>query len=804
MKKTFTLILGIAAVLGVNAQGLDIQNKMLLNRQKLSKAGLLKAPKDLQKPVSINTRGEDISSQSKLNTVNGFIKIADGFTTSDLEAAGIVVRSVRGNIAVVSFPIDRAEEISNLDCVKKLQVEKPVKANMDLARAATGVDKIHAGDPSLNNIPYTGKGVVAGIMDQGVDPNHISFLDKNGENRIKFLAYYDGESYQTVDGYTFPLAKYYGDQIYGYDDKGNMFFYPTIDKFTTDTYSAYHGTHTLNILGGSYHGDVTYYKDGKLTTESNPYYGVAPDLDLIVSCGDLSDSSVAWGISDLLDYASAKNEEDGSPSVISISLGSTAGPHDPNNLMNSFLTECGDESIIVLSAGNEGDLKIALNKTFTSNDTVLQSMVYPFGYRYDPESPDKSVNNTYLRNGYIMFYSNDKTPFTVKGFVMTGEPGNYRKRASFNVSSADGNYYGSDNDWANYVSGSVNSTIGRYFDGYIGGGSMLDEDLGRYYGAFEYYLVTKPETGINADGSEAAIIGFEITGVDGQRIDCFCDGLNTWFYNYGLEGYQDGSRDGTISDMAVGENILVVGAYNTRFDWTALDGVYYSYDDVDGFEVGGIAPYSSYGTLADGRTLPHVCAPGTAVMSAFSGPYIENTFKGHENYIPMNTTAKATVNGKDYYWKPESGTSMSTPFVAGSIALWLEADPELTLDDVYRVIEKTAVKDNAVKSGIPAQWGAGKFDALEGLKEVINNAGVEQISIDGRNDRLILKEVSPNVFNIFVGAAKNLNVNVYSVAGALVNSQNVIGNETTVDLNHLSKGVYVIKANNHAQKIYLK
>lgn len=799
MKKFFPLLLGLISVAGANAEGVDLQNRILVNRAKMTKDGVIKAPASTQQNMGFKkTRGseEAVNSGSEL-VINAFVKIADGYSKADLESAGMTVNAVKGGIAVVSFPAERLEEYSTLECVKKIQVERSIKAQMDMARAASGVDEIHKG--SVNNMPYTGKGVVAGIVDQGVDPNHIAFLDENGKNRVKFLAYYDGQSYQ--NGY--PLAKYYGDNIVYEDEKGNVKTYPTVDQFNTDTYAAYHGTHTLNILGGGYHGDVTYYKDGLEFTGPNPYYGAAPDAELTVSCGDLSDASVAWGLYDLLDYAAYKKQEDNSPAVISLSLGSTAGPHDPHNLMNAFLTECGDEAIVVVSAGNEGDLKLALNKTFTKDDTELKSMVYPYGFQYDPSQPAGQYN-TFIRNGVVMVYSNDETPFTIQGFIMTGEPGNYRKRATLDISGADGMYYCSDSYYINYVGGVVNQSVARYFDGYIGGGCMLDEELGRYYGAFDYYLYTNPATGINSDGSEGVIVGFEITGSDGQRIDCYCDGENTWIYNYGMEGYQDGSRDGTISDMAVGDNILVVGAYNTRYDWTALDGKSYNYGEYEGFAPGLVGPYSSYGTLADGRTLPHVCAPGTAVMSAFSNPYIENYFKGYESYIPSNTTAKATVGGKNYYWKPETGTSMSTPFVAGSIALWLEADPTLTINDVYDIIEKTSKKDDNVLSGNAAQWGAGKFDALAGIKEVINNAGVEQITIDDRNDRLILSEISPNVFNIFVGSAKNLDVNVYSISGNLVSSKKISGNETTVDLSSFSKGIYLVKANNHASKILVK
>lgn len=771
----------------------------------MEKDGVIKTSKNPYIVKDIVTSTKDLNLQGVGNEhfltdnkqIKAFLKLKDGYTSDDLTNQGISVLAIRGDIAIVMFDEEKAEEISGLDCVKKLSIERKVSSHIDLSRASVGVDEMHEGKNL--NMPYTGKGVLTGVVDQGIDPNHISFLDAEGNPRIKYLMYFDG----TMDRDGYPYIQYYGDNITYFDDKGNVMRYPSVDKFSTDNKNTYHGTHTLNILGGGYEGNITVNKNGSIQEVPNPYYGVAKDADLMASCGDLSDACVALGLNGLLDYADYRKAEDGTPAVVSVSLGSTAGPHDPNNLMNQFLSLCGQDYIIVVSSGNEGDLKIALNKTLTEEDNSLKTMIYPYGFRYDPTQGEGSTNNTYIRNGVVMIYSEDATPFTITGFIMTGEPGNYRKRATFNIGGQDGSYFLSDPYYANYVGGSVNSTVARYFDGYIGGGSMLDEELGRFYGAFDYFLYTNPETGFTADGEEAVIVGFEITGENGQRIDCFCDGANTWLYNYGMETYDDGSRDGTISDMAVGENILVVGAYNTRENWTALDGVSYSYGDVEGFSVGDIGPYSSFGTMADGRTLPHVCAPGTAVMSAVSTPWIDSYFKGYESYIPKNTTAKATLNGKNYYWKPETGTSMSTPLVAGSIALWLEADPNLTIDDVFEIIEKTSKKDEFVINGNKAQWGAGKFDALAGLKEVINNASVESLTESLHNDRLILTELNPGIYSLFVGNAAQLKIDVFSMAGNCVFTRDIKGNETTLDLSSLAKGIYVVKANNHIAKIYI-
>ena len=812
MKKFTLTALALAAVVSVSASGLDFASRVMLQRRALERdRGKLELRNTSDNRKTVKSYSPSTSDSDSEFTL-AFVRLSDGFTSADLAEAGMVVKAVRGNVAIVALPFAQVEAMASHPAVRKMSLQRPVQTKLNKARAAAGVDDIHKGIGL--DVPYTGKGVLAGIVDQGVDPNHLMFLNEMGRSRVSYLTDFDGTAGR--DG--IPNYDMYGDSIYIENEDGSIFWFPKVADFKTDTYQAYHGSHTMGILGGNYRGKVTVNTapEGSPVYQEidNPYYGVATDAMFAVSCGELADICIAYGLNGILDYAYYAREEEGIPSVVSLSLGNTGGPHDPNALFNYFLEECGKETILVLAAGNEGDLKIALNNTFTADETSFQTLIYPYGYRYNPtEKPGQF--NTYIRNDAVYIYSNDATPFTLRGFIASrDENGNIRKRTTYDINGKDGAYFLSSNYYADYVGGSVNATVARYFDGFIGGGTMLDEDLNRFWGVFDYYLFTNPETGFNDDGSEGIIVGFEVIGEDGQRIDCYCVGDNTWFSDYGVDGYLNGMTDGTISDMAVTTNVLVVGAYNENTEWINLNGdengskSWYSEDQ--GVFLHDIGHYSSYanlrpGILADGGTsLPHVCAPGTAIISAMSTPYVEDYFKGYEQYIDYNFQAKTKVNDRTYYWKVETGTSMSTPFVAGSIALWLEADPTLTIDDVKDIIAKTAVRDEYVEKGIPAQWGAGKFDALAGLKEVIRRAGVEGVTVDSNNDRLIFTPAGNNIFDVFVGDAPSLNVRVFSLTGATAFAASFEGCEATVDLSNLTPGVYAVNVNGHSKKIVIR
>ena len=65
----------------------------------------------------------------------------------------------------------------------------------------------------------------------------------------------------------------------------------------------------------------------------------------------------------------------------------------------------------------------------------------------------------------------------------------------------------------------------------------------------------------------------------------------------------------------------------------------------------------------------------------------------------------------------ESGTSFAAPHVTGTIALMLNANPDLSVDEVESILKKTAKP-----LGFPHpnnKYGWGRVDALEAVKAVI-------------------------------------------------------------------------------------
>ena len=66
---------------------------------------------------------------------------------------------------------------------------------------------------------------------------------------------------------------------------------------------------------------------------------------------------------------------------------------------------------------------------------------------------------------------------------------------------------------------------------------------------------------------------------------------------------------------------------------------------------------------------------------------------------------------------------MATPFVAGSIALWLEANPQLSYTDVLDILKETSTKhaDMEGEAWTPT-YGYGLINVYEGLKLALKKA----------------------------------------------------------------------------------
>ncbi len=748
-----TLLLLLAATATVSAQSsLDLASRATLRRAGMSQAARSAVRPGHQTPV--------------LSTAisYGFVQTNSDSDIAAIEAAGGEILRTRRNIHLVAMPTDSVQRIALQPGVKRLQLSRDIYPKLDKARAVTGIDKIHSG----LDLPqaYTGAGVITGIVDGGMDPNHVNFKDASGNPRIKHFTYIRPNSAGTD-----MLASFYTPEQLG--------------TFSTDDNTAYHGTHTMGIMAGSHRGNIKVGNGmGGTRTVANPYYGVATGSDIAASCGQLNDMFIAYGIEYMADFAYKQRK----PLVVNLSLGSNLGSHDGRNVMSQYLDAISEQDNVTfcISAGNEGELNIALNKTLTAESPEVKTFIHPSVLGEDMR---------FAQQGSVQIYSNDSTSFNTQVVVYNKTRG----RVAFRM-AIDGNTGGAARYWvssADYAAGSgetVSPELAKAFEGYVGLGSMIDPETGRFYAIVDY--MTLNNTTYNAQGQY--MLGISVTGRDGQRIDMFSDGVYSDLSACDIEGWTSGTPDGSISDMACASKAIIVGSYNTRDEWNSLDGNVYGFGGR--FDYGKISPFSSYGTLIDGRQLPNICAPGATIISSSSSPFVYNP----DNGITPAYVQGETAEGQQCFWEQMSGTSMASPLVAGSIALWLEADPTLTPAQIKEIAIQTARRDADVDScSVPVQWGAGKFDAYEGLKEVLRRKGASNPDISA-TDAPLVSPAGARAFNIFIPGANSIAVSLHDLSGRCIKQASAQADELTIDCSDVAPGIYVVAANGRSQKIIVR
>lgn len=505
-----------------------------------------------------------------------------------------------------------------------------------------------------------------------------------------------------------------------------------------DSEAEYHGSHVTGIAAGA-------------DFESG-YYGVAPDADIVfVSFGN-STADIPNAVQYIMDYA----ESVGKPCVINMSLGSHSGPHDGTSALDKYFeTAVGPGKILVGAAGNEGESNLHIHKKFTDTDTSLKTML---GFR-------SSAN----KNSLIDIWGNKGSKFTVTVAVVDALKGKIISQSE-EVSS-------SDTESVMPVFTSSSTGVDAYFD--------IVPVVNPVNGAPNVYV----EAYITALASNRQI-GLIIKGEDGNEINMWNVAQNP-FINGGLRGWEAGDTECSVGEIGgTSEAVISVGSYNSRYTFPLYSrpGELFSIPEYDGtvIPLNEISSFSSCGPTADGRTKPDVLAPGALVVSAI------NTFAYGTN---IETAVQRTTVGKDnYYYDLNLGTSMASPVVAGTMALWLEAYPDMTPEMAKDAIKATSVADQYTGEVPNNRAGYGKLNAYEGLKYILKSTGVNTPVADKLAGTKVWVEKGARTICCVV--AEPASVEIYSISGARMGTFEVGASFNSIDVSSWAHGVYLLRFSN--------
>jgi len=386
----------------------------------------------------------------------------------------------------------------------------------------------------------------------------------------------------------------------------------------------------------------------------SPYFGVASDADLVLVSTSLEEKDILDGVCYIADYARSVNK----PCVINLSIGGRLGPHDGTSAFDRAIDSLvGPGVLVVGAAGNDAIGKHHATRTFVLPADTLQL---------------RSTSSEGLC--YVDIWGEAERDFRVRATLKNSLTGETLFEQTKLIDAALDTCY--------------EDTLNLGKGGFAGIYVERDSFNNRPHATVACYV---PQTEnrlrylIQAVGDASTSVHAWVAG--GGSFDDLGDGSLT--------------SDHTVMEIGgTGRSTITVGMHVTKKVTTYKTTTYSLYD---------LNPDTSRGPTLDGRRKPDVSAPGSLVVSAVS------RFDAMSCAAALDTVSR---EGTDFFYACNQGTSMAAPLVTGVVALWLQANPDLTVTDVREILDATSWQDLRVNMGDSNAWGAGKIDAFAGLKYV--------------------------------------------------------------------------------------
>ncbi len=435
-----------------------------------------------------------------------------------------------------------------------------------------------------------------------------------------------------------------------------------------------HGTHTLGSAAGSGY--------------QSSYRGMAPESDICLVANATTDdikfidpadyykytfATDALGFKYIFDYAQSQ----GKPCVISFSEGSGQDFWGYDQLYYEILDSLvGPGRILVAAAGNQGRVKswFKKEKGLLSEGTFLRSSTDNIITTF------KSADDFTLR--VVSYADVSDTLLIPMNQVLQQED----STLEFQLSTLH----------------------------------ILVEAYPSCYHPVELcYDVTMSDTIIHEIGNNKMRLSVEVIGVNADvevyRVTgAFTENNLNPALHAGEGTHNVHSPSSSPSVISVGATMYRQGVVNYLGQWKTYE--------VGGN--GGRATFSSIGPTMDGRIKPDVMGPGVNVISSYSSFYMENNPSATDLLWDVE---HFTFNDRTYAWNSNSGTSMSCPAVAGGIALWLQACPTLSPNEVFALIQRTSRHNAPLMSYPNCEYGYGEMDVYAGLLDLLGLTDIKDI-----------------------------------------------------------------------------
>lgn len=459
----------------------------------------------------------------------------------------------------------------------------------------------------------------------------------------------------------------------------------------------------------------------------------------------------AASVIDGFNWMHEKAQAAGKRLVVNMSWGLTyMGTLDGNSLLSQAIAGLSAQGVVfVASAGNNGNVNYHIKKVF--NNDSFQARFGFYAYASNPNMWGQSITmwgeagkDFGIR---LRIFNSTNTLLAESDTIHTATISSYID--SFLVVNNDTLWYNVGGEHAHPLNGRSNLRL-RVYNPY-GYWAVLESFAEN--GTVHYWNVTELTTGVGNWGMP--------------------------FYSYGNNGLA-GDANYSIGEPTCSPDVISVGAHSSEYYTT------------NGNLVGGqLASFSSIGPLITEEMKPDITAPGVSVTSSIS------------SFTDAGYTAAESVNfnGTDYDFAKFSGTSMSSPAVAGIAALILDANPNLSPGQVKQIIKSTARLDN--NTGVIAapghvRWGMGKIHAWRAVLAALNTA-----DLDATEATLLVIYPNPARDKITLLAPDQFDVKSVELIGldGVIHPLKV---SQEIDLTGISAGSYFVRVSNGEKWIHSK
>jgi minor extracellular serine protease Vpr len=509
-----------------------------------------------------------------------------------------------------------------------------------------------------------------------------------------------------------------------------------------------HGTHVAGTAAGTGTGNLSLLKGMAPNTE----IVLVSDYNQVIS----TDNNYIDAINYIKNYANSVNK----PVVINMSFGTGLGPHDGTTLEEEAINNLSNTPGIVLvaAAGNDGGKKKHAVMDFGLNDT-----------------------NFIIIDDMQPVVNNQPTPDNFSEVDIWSQ--NLGINGTFDIEIAVYNLVSNTVVSSTTISGTVNGSAQFTDDLIDSNGDIFSINLVSSLNSLNNKLTLRIKAATNnTDQSDKLVVGFESNN---NRLHAWC--VNCNFDSNDGVGFTDGDDFFTVGSPASANGAIAVGSYNVTDE---------NLGNPTGM-VGGLSYFSSKGPRADSNLTikPDITAPGNRIVSSLSS-FDTNYQSGGARVIDVTNTFGTHSYGK------QQGTSMASPVVSGIVALWLQAAPELTTNDVKILIANTSNPDNQVTSPFDfygntfstppnIKWGYGKIDALTGMQLIEQVLNVD--TFDNSNSFVV--HPNPTTSKIFITSKENVSsYEIYNTLGqkVLEGRFNKVLDQEEIDMTNLQIGLYFL------------